>query len=162
MVELRGRIRTFGDKSILPELQTNHVRMTLDSVLTSVETVEGLAEQFALRAGFDEDTSSQIAMVSREATVNAVLHGNKKDPAKYVRASFELTEERLTIQIADEGAGFDPEGLCDPLAPENIMRPCGRGVFLMKAIMDEVNFRQLSPGTEITMAKQRAHKERGA
>ena len=143
----------------LPELQTNHVSLTLDSVLTSVETVEETAEKFALRAGFDEDTSSQIAMVSREATVNAVLHGNKQDPEKYVTANFELTDHQLKIQIADQGPGLDPDSVPDPLAPENIMRPCGRGIFLMKAIMDEVHFRQLQPGTEITMIKNRISKE---
>ena len=81
------------------------------------------------RRGFDEDTASQIAMVSREAGVNAVLHGNKQDPNKRVTATFEVTEDALKIQIADEGPGLDPETLPDPLAPENILKPSGRGVF---------------------------------
>jgi serine/threonine-protein kinase RsbW len=132
--------------------------MSLDSALDSVESIEQAAESFALRAGFDEDTASQIAMVSREAGVNAVLHGNKKDPNKCVRAEFELTDEALTIKIADEGEGLDPDAIPDPLAPENILKPSGRGVFLMRAIMDEVEFRRLAPGTEITLVKRRAEK----
>lgn len=133
--------------------------MTLDSVLASVETVEQTAERFALQAGFDEDTASQIAMVSREAAVNAVVHGNKYDPQKHVTASFELTETNLTIEIADQGPGLDPDQCPDPLAPENLLRTSGRGIFLMRALMDEVHFRQLSPGTQITMIKRRAQKE---
>jgi serine/threonine-protein kinase RsbW len=136
--------------------------MKLDSVLASVETVEQTAEKYALRAGFDEDTACQIAMVCREAAVNAVLHGNKEDPKKYVTAGFEITNDELKIQIADEGPGLDPSTLPDPLTPENILKPSGRGVFLMRAIMDEVKFRLLAPGTEITMIKHRIQKEKDA
>jgi serine/threonine-protein kinase RsbW len=133
--------------------------MTLASELPTVQTVEQLAEKFAGEAGFDEDTVSHIAMVAREATVNAVMHGNKYDPGKQVSVLFELSSEALTIKIADQGAGLNPETIPDPLAPENIMRSSGRGVFLMRAFMDEVDFRQLDPGTEITLVKRRAKKE---
>jgi serine/threonine-protein kinase RsbW len=84
-----------------------------------------------------------------------VLHGNKKDPEKQVRATFNLTPETLTIQVSDEGEGFDPSVVPDPLSPEGLLKPSGRGIFLMRAIMDEVNFRQLSPGAEITLVKHR-------
>ncbi len=134
----------------------------LDSVLPSVERVEEAAEKLALQAGFDEDTASHVSMVCREAAVNAVLHGNRYDAHKRVTASFELTEDTLTIRVADEGAGLDPDQTPDPLAPENLMRTAGRGIFLMRALMDEVHFRQLSPGTEITLIKYRHHKESNA
>jgi serine/threonine-protein kinase RsbW len=137
----------------------SHVNMTLDSVLDSVQTVEETVESCAREAGFDEDTGSQMAMVAREAAVNAVMHGNKYDLAKHVAFSCEMTDEALTIRIADEGPGLDPDSIPDPLAPENLLRSSGRGVFLMKAIMDEVHFRQLAPGTEITLIKRRIHKE---
>ncbi|MEO7029457.1 MAG: ATP-binding protein [Acidobacteriaceae bacterium] len=129
--------------------------LTLDSVIGSVQTVEDTAESFAREAGFDEDTASNISMVAGEAAANAVLHGNKKDPAKHVTATFELTEEALRISVADEGPGMDPGTIPDPLAPENVLRSSGRGVFLMRALMDEVHFRQLTPGTEITLVKRR-------
>jgi serine/threonine-protein kinase RsbW len=135
-----------------PEL---HEALTLPSTLSTVEIVEAKATEYAQEAGFDEDTASQIAMVSREAAVNAVLHGNKKDPDKQVRATFNLTPETLTIQVADEGEGFDPTTVPDPLSPEGLLKPSGRGIFLMRAIMDEVHFRQLSPGAEITLVKHR-------
>ena len=141
---------------------TNRGSMTLESELSSVDPVEAKAEGLALEAGFDEDTSSQIAMVVREAVINAILHGNKKDPAKHVRWSYELSDEALKFKIADEGPGLDPDSVPDPLAPENILRSSGRGIFLMKAIMDEVHFHQLNPGTEIEMIKYRAKKELSA
>jgi serine/threonine-protein kinase RsbW len=129
--------------------------MTLESKLESVETVEQTTLDFAQRAGFDEDTASNLAMVTREAAVNAVIHGNKYSHAKHVIATFELSTEALVITISDEGEGLDPDTLPDPLAAENLLRTNGRGVFLMRAFMDEVHFRQLTPGTEITMIKRR-------
>ena len=132
-----------------------HEEVKLPSELPTVEAIEAKAEEFARKAGFDEDTACQIAMISREAAANAVLHGNHKDPNKKVRAKFSLTSDTLTIQVADEGAGFNPADVPDPLSPEGLLKPSGRGIFLMRAIMDEVNFRQLSPGTEITLIKHR-------
>lgn len=135
-----------------PEL---HEALTLPSTLATVEAIEAKTEEFAKQAGFDEDTVSQIAMISREAAANAVLHGNHKDPNKHVRANFSVTSENLSISVADEGSGFDPSAVPDPLSPEGLLRPSGRGIFLMRAIMDEVHFRELSPGTEITLVKHR-------
>jgi serine/threonine-protein kinase RsbW len=143
----------------LTDSTENRGSMTLESELASVDPVEVKAEQLAREAGFDEDASSQIAMVVREAVINAILHGNKRDPSKQVRFRFELSEDALRIRIADEGPGLDPDTVPDPLAPENILRSSGRGIFLMRAIMDEVHFHQLNPGTEIEMIKYRAKKE---
>ena len=141
---------------------TNRGSMTLESELSCVDRVEAKAEDLAREAGFDEDTSSQISMVTREAVINAILHGNKKDPAKQVHVNYELNDEVLKFKIADEGPGLDPDSVPDPLAPENILRSSGRGIFLMKAIMDEVHFHQLNPGTEIEMIKYRVKKELSA
>ena len=135
------------------------VRLRLDSALASVELVETTAEEFAMRAGFDEDMSSHIAMVAREAAVNAVKHGNRWSTEKQVEVRFELTEQALTIRVADEGEGLEIETVKDCREPENLLRSSGRGIFLMKAIMDEVHFRKLTPGTEITMVKCRTDKE---
>jgi serine/threonine-protein kinase RsbW len=137
----------------------NHLRLKLESALESVELVEMTAEEFALRAGFDEDTASHIAMVAREAAVNAVKHGNGWSAEKQVDVGFELTERALTIKVADEGPGLDVDEVEDCREPDNLLRTSGRGIFLMKAIMDEVHFRKLTPGTEITMVKCRTEKE---
>jgi serine/threonine-protein kinase RsbW len=142
--------------SRLPDSTTSRVSLTLDSSLSSVDQVEKTAEEFAQRAGFDDDTVPNIVMAVREAAVNAVMHGNSYDPGKRVNASFETTPDALVIRIADQGAGLDPDKLPDPLAPENILRGSGRGIFLIRAFMDEVHFRKLQPGTELTLIKHRA------
>ncbi len=157
MTDSNIKSRQPGTDARPAEDQPSH--LTLGSELSSVETVETRAEQLAHQAGFDEDTSSQIAMVTREAVINAILHGNKRDPNKKVRIGFALSDDALSITIADEGLGLDPDSVPDPCAPENILRSSGRGIFLMRAIMDEVHFHQLSPGTEIELIKHRAHKE---
>ncbi|GAC1357045.1 MAG: ATP-binding protein [Acidobacteriaceae bacterium] len=146
----------------MPDSTASRVSLTLESTLASVDTLERTAQEFATRAGFDQDTAPNIAMAVREAAVNAVLHGNAYDPAKQVHASFEASPESLTIRIADEGPGLDPDGVPDPLAPENILRGSGRGIFLIRAFMDEVHFRQLQPGTELILIKHRAPAEPAA
>jgi len=140
----------------LPDSTTSRVSLTLDSSLESVDKVERTAQDFAERAGFDVDTVSNIVMAVREAAVNAVLHGNAYNPEKQVTASFETNAESLVVRIADQGPGLDPDALPDPLAPENILRGSGRGIFLIRAFMDEVHFRKLYPGTELTLIKHRA------
>jgi serine/threonine-protein kinase RsbW len=145
----------------LADSTTSRVTFTLDSSLDSVNKVEQTAEEQATRAGFDEDTISHIAMAVREATVNAVLHGNAYDPNKHITASFETTAESLIIRIADQGPGLKEETIPDPLAPENILRGSGRGIFLIRNFMDEVNFRQLHPGTELTLIKHRTPAQPG-
>jgi serine/threonine-protein kinase RsbW len=139
----------------LADSTSSRVSFTLDSSLDSVNKVELTAEQTAHQAGFDEDTATHVAMAVREAAVNAVLHGNAYDPTKHMIASFEITSDALVIRITDQGPGLDPDSIPDPLAPENILRGSGRGIFLIKAFMDEVHFRQLHPGTELTLTKHR-------
>ena len=141
---------------------TSRVSYTLDSSLDSVNKIEQIAEQYAERYGFDEDTVPHIAMAVREAAVNAVLHGNAYDANKQVRASFETTSDAMIVRIADQGPGLDPDKIPDPLAPENILRGSGRGIFLIRAFMDEVNFRQLHPGTELTLIKHRTPAQSGS
>ena len=131
--------------------QTHHFQSNMDSVAE----IESIAEKMAARAGFDEDETFHITMAVREAAVNAVLHGNEYDPSRQVTASFEDTGSNLVFTIADQGKGVDPQSLPDPLAEENLLRGTGRGIFLIRSFMDEVHFRQLHPGTELTMIKHR-------
>ncbi len=139
----------------MPNTPTSRNDLILASTLETVDRVEQEAEAFAKRFGFDEDDVSNIAMAVREATVNAVLHGNAYDREKQVTASFEATDEDVIFRVSDQGTGFDSDNIPDPLSPENILRGSGRGVFLMRAFMDEVHFRQLLPGTELTLIKHR-------
>jgi serine/threonine-protein kinase RsbW len=115
--------------------------------------VEATAEEMARKAGLEDEEVYRVAMAVREAAVNAVLHGNAYDPSKQVTAVFEQTSDALVVKIADQGKGLDPDTLPDPLAPENLLRGSGRGIFLIRSFMDEVHFRQLQPGTELTLIK---------
>jgi serine/threonine-protein kinase RsbW len=128
----------------------------LSSTMESVSEVEEAADQLATEAGLDEDQRFHIGMAVREAAINAVLHGNEYDPARQIDVSMENTGKDLVIVIADQGHGFIPENVPDPLAAENILRGTGRGIFLIRSLMDEVHFRQLHPGTELTLIKHLA------
>ena len=124
--------------------------------MDSVSEIEAAADKFAEEAGLDEDERFHISMAVREAAVNAVLHGNEYDPSKKVSVTLENTGSSLVFTVADQGKGLDPEGIPDPLAPENLLRGTGRGIFLIRSFMDEVHFRQLHPGTELTLVKRLA------
>ena len=132
------------------------MRFSLSSNMESVSEVEAAADKLAEQAGLDEDERFRLGMAVREAAVNAVLHGNEYDPSKQITVGLENTGESLVISIADQGKGLDPDSLPDPLAPENLLRGTGRGIFLIRSFMDEVHFRQLHPGTELTLIKHLA------
>ncbi len=131
----------------------SRVSYTLDSTLESVNHAEETALKFATKSGFSEDEGQRISMAVREGVVNAVLHGNKYDPNKKVRVSFENSGDLIEIHITDEGPGLNVEKLPDPLAPENLLKTSGRGIFLMRAFMDDVQVKNLNPGTEIILIK---------
>ena len=150
--------------SVPEEADTNSVSapregktsFSLSSTMDSVGEVEAAADKLAEEAGLDEDERFRFGMAVREAAVNAVLHGNEYDPAKKLDVSMENTGADLVISISDQGKGLDPDHLPDPLAPENLLRGTGRGIFLIRSFMDEVHFRQLNPGTELTLIKHLA------
>jgi serine/threonine-protein kinase RsbW len=135
-------------------MNATRVSYTLESSLESVNKAEQAARDLAVKAGFDEEETDRVAMSVREATVNAVLHGNQYDPKKRVTVAFEVTPESLSVSVRDEGKGLDPGSVPDPLAPENLLKQSGRGIFLIRAFMDEVRFRSMDPGTEITLIKR--------
>ncbi|HLH06373.1 MAG TPA: ATP-binding protein [Terriglobales bacterium] len=153
----RASKREKGDGNRL-SMTAKKVVYKLDSTLESVNEAEQKASELASASGFDEEEALRIEMAVREAAVNAVYHGNGYDPNKKMTLAFERTEDALVITVSDEGHGLDPETLPDPLAPENLLKPSGRGIFLIRSFMDEVRFRKLDPGTEITLIKHvRSH-----
>ncbi len=137
----------------MSDMTAMRVSYRMDSNLESVNQAEETATKMATKLGFEEEDINRISMAVREAAVNAVLHGNAYDPAKKVTVGFENTGGKLVITVADEGQGLDPDRIPDPLAPENLLKQSGRGIFLIRAFMDEVRIRNLEPGTEITMIK---------
>jgi serine/threonine-protein kinase RsbW len=136
------------------ESQSKTVNQVLDSTLDSVDKAERAALDLARESGFGEEDLDRIGMSVRECMVNAVVHGNRYSSHKKVRLTISRTPERFTVQIADQGEGFDPDELPDPLSGDNLLRHSGRGIFLMKAFMDGLQVRRLQPsGTEVTLVK---------
>ena len=129
------------------------VSYTLDSTLETVDSAEEKATNIATELGFGEDEVMQISMAVREGTVNAVLHGNAYDPQKKVTLAFERKSEELVITIRDQGKGMDLSKIPNPLAPENLLKTSGRGIFLMRSFMDVVEIRPSQTGTELKLIK---------
>jgi serine/threonine-protein kinase RsbW len=146
----------WAETQLSEQLMTAPQRVSyrMESTLESVNKAEETADRIAAQAGIDEDTRSGISMAVREAMINAVLHGNAYDANKRVNLTLEHKGQELIVTITDEGTGFVPEEVPDPLAPENLLKGSGRGIFLMRAFMDEVRFRKLNPGTEIILIKR--------
>lgn len=114
---------------------------------------EEIGALLASEQAFNEHDLFAIRMAVEEALVNAIKHGNQMDPAKQVRVIYALNLENFEVHITDEGPGFAPEDVPDPTAPENLERPCGRGLLLIRHYMSDVSFRD--GGKTISMFKHR-------
>ena len=133
---------------------SERIEITISSRFENIELVQVIAEHLCENAGVDEDGSHWIGMAVREAVANAIKHGNKLDVRKKVFATFELAGLELEITISDEGQGFDPNTVSDPLNPQNLMKTSGRGIFYMKTFMDQIQY-SFHPGggTSLVMTK---------
>lgn len=104
---------------------------------------------------FDDRDIFSIKLALEEALVNAMKHGNQYDRSKRVFIEVHITHERIDVKIGDEGPGFDPGDVPDPMAVENLERPCGRGLLLIRHYMSEVIYHP--PGNRLTMSKYRVN-----
>ncbi len=133
------------------------LEVQLESTLESVDAGEEMVQGFAAQHGFPDEAVHQIGMAVRESLVNAVVHGNCFNANKKVSLNAAVSSDGLTIRIQDQGVGFDLDGVPNPLAEENLLRKTGRGLFLVRAFMDKLYSRRLSPhGTELVMVKNYA------
>lgn len=128
------------------------IHLSLASEYRNIDLVDAVTEACLRFSGFDETTTEHMVLAIREAAANAIQHGNEQDPDKIAEVTFDIDEDNIAIRIKDQGEGFDPEDLPDPLAPENILKGTGRGIFLMRQLMDEVAFR-FDGGSEVTLRK---------
>jgi serine/threonine-protein kinase RsbW len=127
---------------------------TLDSTLETVERIEHLVLDHARRAGFCGVSLEQIALAVHETAANAVFHGNQESIEKKVSLDIRSTDNQLKVVITDEGNGFDPAKIPDPLTPEEMFRERGRGIYLTRALMDEYQVQCGSKcGSEVTLVK---------
>jgi len=142
-----------ASRGTVRHMHRDNVSYTLDSTLETVNSAEETAGRMAAEAGFNDEDVMKISMAVREAAVNAVLHGNAYDPKKKVTLAFERTSKDLVIVIRDQGKGLDASKIPDPLAPENLMKTSGRGIFLIRSFMDVVEIHPSQSGTELKMIK---------
>lgn len=114
--------------------------MILDTESSSIQKVEKYIDNICSKYNVNNDYYGNILIALTEAVNNAMCHGNGMDPLKKVKLSYKTEKDELDFFVEDEGPGFNYDSLPDPTDPENIDKPNGRGVFLMKHLADEVNF----------------------
>ncbi len=138
---------------------TNHtgeIVLSIPSADRYVYLLDLVVSYIAKEMEFDEETLEQVNLAIVEAGTNAIRHGNGNNPEKTTQFRFRIEEDKLIVFVKDCGTGFDPEDVGDPLSPENFMKPCGRGIFLMHALMDEVEYiMDEDCGSEVRLVKYR-------
>jgi serine/threonine-protein kinase RsbW len=139
---------------------TDHtIRLRFSSAFEMLDLVQVVCDHVGHELKFDEDSLTWLEVAVRESVINAIKHGNRNDPSKSVTVEF-VTQpaeapRELTIAVRDEGEGFDPEALPDPLAPENLLKSSGRGIFFMRSFMDDVRLsRAPGGGMEVRLLKR--------
>jgi serine/threonine-protein kinase RsbW len=135
------------------------VRLEFCSAFDMLDFVQLVSDHLCKRIGFDEDSLHWVGVAVRESVINAIKHGNQNDARKMVHVEFVSSggheTSELVIAVRDEGEGFDPESIADPLAPENMLKSSGRGIFLMRNFMDDVSLRRMPEGgMEVRMVKK--------
>ena len=138
----------------LPSNDAGPIRMSLSSRFENIELAQHLCGKLLDGREVPEETRHWLLMALREALANAIKHGNRQDLSKRIHLEMNVVGNDLRISIRDEGEGFDPADVEDPLAPENRLKTSGRGIFYMKTFMDDVRFRKLEGGgMEIVLTK---------
>jgi serine/threonine-protein kinase RsbW len=118
----------------------NNIKIQIPSLIENIRIIESFIDNAKERFNLDDDIYGNIMIAVTESVNNAIRHGNQSDKDKNVYLSLNIGDEIVVFTIMDEGAGFDFDNLPDPTAPENLEKPGGRGIFLMKNLSDEVEF----------------------
>src|SRR3954469_18208943 len=134
------------------------IRLEFSSAFEMLDFVQVVSDHLARGIGLDEDALHWVSVAIRESVINAIKHGNKSDASKHVFVEFETvmaTVPELSIRVRDQGEGFDPEQVANPLDPENLLKSSGRGIFLIRNFMDDVQLQRAPEGgMEIRMVKR--------
>ena len=134
------------------------VRLEFTSAFEMLDFVQVVSDHVGQTLGLDDDTQHYVGVAIRECVINAIMHGNRNDSSKHVFVEFSTANAPhsvLTIRVRDQGEGFDPDTLADPLAPENLLKATGRGIFLIRSFMDDVQLRSAPEGgMEVRMIKR--------
>ena len=135
------------------------VRLEVPSSFDILDLVQLLSDRLSTLAGLDEDAIHWVSVAVRESVINAIKHGNREDRSKHVTVEFTLTPrlqpDEFVVRVLDEGEGFDPEDVANPLDPENVLKSSGRGIFFMRSFMDDVSIaRRPEGGMVVRMSKK--------
>ena len=135
--------------------EENHKRTLYEMECISnpkeIGKIEVFLKKINRRARLDDGTFYRLFVSSTEAVNNGILHGNKSDPRKKVCISCSCNSDTITVRVKDEGNGFDPSTIPNPLDDQNLLKESGRGIFLIRSMMDKVNFQMTENGTIIEM-----------
>lgn len=130
-------------------------RLVLPSHIEAVGDAATAATDFVQGCGIGEEAAFAIVMAVREAVTNAMVHGNQEDETKSVEVIFNCPGNAVEIEVRDQGKGFDPTSVPDPTDPVNILKTSGRGIFLMRSFMDEIEWSaRPEGGTMVRMVKK--------
>jgi serine/threonine-protein kinase RsbW len=135
------------------------VRLDIRSALDMLDFVQVVGDHVGRMAGLDDDSLYWVGVAVRESVINAIKHGNANDEQKRVHVEFTSldgeTPQGIAIRVRDEGRGFDPDVVASPVAPENLLKAGGRGIFLIRNFMDELVLRRAPEGgMEVLMVKR--------
>jgi serine/threonine-protein kinase RsbW len=132
------------------------VRLEFGSAFDMLDFVQIISDYVGRLTGLDEDQLFDVSVAVRESVVNAIKHGNKNDQTKRVVVEFStVPRDQMTVRVQDQGEGFDPEEVPDPLSPENLMKGSGRGILFMRNYMDDVSIgRAQDGGMQVWMMKK--------
>ena len=126
------------------------VRLEFTSAFEMLDFVQVVSDHMGRGVGLDDDAVHWVGVAIRESVINAIKHGNRNDATKRVFVEFETTSPPeppgLLIRVRDQGEGFDPESLTNPLDPENLLKASGRGIFLIRNFMDDVQLQRAPEG----------------
>jgi serine/threonine-protein kinase RsbW len=132
------------------------VRLVISSEVRLVDVVHTASEAMAGIAGFDEDDALNVGIAVREAVINAIIHGNKRDASRTVDVNLQARPGSIRARVRDQGVGFDSAATPDPTAGDNLMRSSGRGILVIRAFVDSVDFKfREGRGMEVTLKKKR-------
>ncbi len=134
------------------------VRLEFRSHFDMLDLVQVVSDEMGRLVGLTDDSLHWVSVAVRESVINAVKHGNREVEDKRVTVEFALPADgepkRLTVRVIDQGEGFDPGAVADPLAPENLLKSSGRGIFFMRQFMDDLHLQRTPQGgMEVVMVK---------
>ena len=131
-------------------MSMNTIKIEIPSIVENIRIIESFIDNAKEKFNLDDDIYGNIMIAVTESVNNAIKHGNKNNKTKNVSISLSLNENILKFRVEDQGNGFDHSNLPDPTSPENISKPSGRGIFLMKHLSDEVNFHDEGKTVELS------------